>query len=306
MEYINCIFCNRDDTEKVLTAKDFRYGTSDKCFAIVRCKKCKLVYINPRPSKEEISKYYPENYRTKETLKSAARIKKRMRKYRTKRRALLFKNPWYINFPAGTAVLDIGCGAGELLLRLKELGCDAYGIDVDETTSKYLSETISLNVTTCDIDNRTSFPSGFFDVIVMRHSLEHLHNPVNVLHEVRRIMKPSGLLIIGVPNIDSFVSKITGEKWRDLDIPRHLFHFTDSTISTLLQKSGFFIESIHHEFKVSGDSLKDWMATIPLPFFLLAKPFKRIMGIIFSVLRGGEWIVLRARKIPLDSKINNF
>lgn len=296
MEYLNCILCNEDDTEKVLTGKDFRYGTSDEMFAVVRCKKCKLVYINPRPTKDDISRYYPENYRTRETLKSAARIERRMRKYKTKRRALLFKNPWYINFPAETIVLDIGCGVGELLLRLKELSCNAYGADVDEITSKYLHETMNLNVAVCDIDSGTPFSDNFFDVIIMRHSLEHVHNPADVLREVKKIMKPGGLLVIGVPNIDSFVSKITKEKWNDLDIPRHLFHFNPLTISALLHKSGFSIESIRHEFKVSRDSLKDWMATIPLPFFLLAKPFKKIIGILFSILHKGEWIVVKARK----------
>jgi SAM-dependent methyltransferase len=219
-----------------------------------------------------------------------------MEKYKRKRNALFLKNPLYMDLPIGTIVLDIGCGAGELLLRLKELGCNAYGIDVDEITSKYLRETMNLNVVNCDIDNGTHFQADLFDVVVMRHSLEHTHNPVNVIHEVRRIMKSGGLLVIGVPNIDSFVSKITTDKWRGLDIPRHLFHFNPSTISTLLYQIGFSVESIHHEIKVSRDSLKDCMATIPLPFFFLKKPFKKILGIIFSVFRKGEWIVVKAKK----------
>jgi 2-polyprenyl-3-methyl-5-hydroxy-6-metoxy-1,4-benzoquinol methylase len=306
MEYINCILCNGDDTEKILTGKDLRYGTSDEMFTIVRCKKCKLVYINPRPTKGETYKYYPEKYRTRETIKSENKIKKRMKKYETKRTAFFFKNPWFMKFQPGITVLDIGCGAGELLLRLKELGCNAYGIDIDEITSKYLSGRMNLNVTTCDIDNGTSFPTGFFDVIIMRHSLEHVHNPVNVIHEVRRIMKPRGSLVVGVPNIDSLISKITREKWKDLDIPRHLFHFNPLTISALLHNSGYSIESIHHEFKVSRDSLKDWMATITLPFFFLPKPLRKIMGIIFSKLHKGEWIVVKARKIPLGTETEKF
>ncbi len=303
MEYINCILCNRDDTEKILTGKDFRYGTSDGMFTIVRCKKCKLAYINPRPTKDEIIRHYPHNYKTRERLKKPALIENRLKQYKTKRNALFSKNPWHTDLPIGSTVLDIGCGSGDLLLRLKELSCNAYGIDVDEITSKYLRETMNLNVINCDIDNGTRFQADLFDVVVMRHSLEHTHNPVNVIHEVGRIMKSGGLLVIGVPNIDSFVSKITREKWRDLDIPRHLFHFNPLTISALLYKNGFSIESIHHELKVSRDSLKDWMVTIPLPFFLLKKPLKIIIGIIFSMLHKGEWIVVKARKMQSNSHI---
>jgi SAM-dependent methyltransferase len=167
--------------------------------------------------------------------------------------------------------LDIGCGSGELLLRLKELGCNAYGVDIDEITSKYLSETMGR-----DVDNGTPFQAYFFEVVVMRHSLEHVHNPVNALQEIKRIMRPNGRLIIGVPNIDSFVSKITGEKWVDLDTPRHLFHFTPSTVSILLSRVGFTVENIYHEFKASRKCLKKWMIITHL-HFLVSNPFMIIM-----------------------------
>lgn len=295
MEYINCILCDEDNSEKILTAEDLRYNTSGEKFNLIRCRRCGLTYINPRPTKDEIKKYYPSRYKTRKILKNPVLIEKRLKQYRRKRISLFFKNPWYIDLPIETTVLDVGCGAGDLLLLLKERGCNAYGIDVDEITCTYLSETMNLNVINCDIDNGTSFQAGFFDLVIMRHSLEHLHNPVNVLHEVRRIMKPGGLLIVGVPNIESYVSKITKEKWRDLDIPRHLFHFNQSTITALLYKSGFSIESIHHELKVSSESLKDWMAAVPLPVFILTS-IKSTMRIISSIVHKGEWIVVKARK----------
>jgi 2-polyprenyl-3-methyl-5-hydroxy-6-metoxy-1,4-benzoquinol methylase len=297
MEYINCIICNRNDSEQFLTGRDFRYNTSEETFTIVKCKRCGLLYVNHRPTKDEIGQYYPDNYRTRETLKSAVQIENKIKKYyKTKRSRLFFKNPWYIDLPIGTTVLDIGCGAGELLLRLKELGCNAYGIDVDEITSKYLSKTMNLKVINCDIDNGTQFQADFFDVIIMQHSLEHVHNPLNVLTEVSRIIKPKGILIIGVPNIDSYISQVTRENWGDLDIPRHLFHFTPSTISALLNTVGFSIETIQHEFRISRPSLKRWMATIPSPLIFMPKPLTDLIGIAFSLLHKGERIVVKARK----------
>lgn len=294
MEYINCILCNEDNTEKYLTGRDFRYKTSDETFTIVRCKKCKLVYMNPRPPKDKMPYYYPDNYRTRKMLNPSL-IKSRIKIFRNKRKALFFKNPWYIDLPFGTNVLDIGCGTGELLLRLKELGCNAYGIDIDEMTSKYLREIMNLNVMTCDIDNGTLFQSDFFDAAIMSHSLEHVYYPIDVLKEVRRILKPNATLIIGVPNIDSCISKITRENWGDLDIPRHLFHFTPSTISTLLNTVGFSIEKIYHELRVRRISLERLIATTPLPSFRIPKFLTNIMGKILAILHKGERIVVIAR-----------
>lgn len=297
MEYINCILCKEDNTETILTVKDFRYKTSDETFTIVRCKKCKLVYLNPRPSKDTISKYYPDNYRTRKMLKTEL-IESKIKTFRTKRKALFFKNPWYLEFPPGTNVMDIGCGSGELLLRLKELSCNPYGIDIDDTASKFLREVMSLLVITWDIDNGIPFTDDFFDVIIMRHSLEHVYNPVHVLHEIRRALKPGGLLLIGVPNIDSFVSKITGIYWGDLDVPRHLFHFSPHTISILLINTGFSfsIDKIHHEMKLRRISIERWIAAAYLPNFRIPKSLTSIIGKLFAIFHRGERIVVIAKK----------
>ncbi|MGB9715902.1 MAG: class I SAM-dependent methyltransferase [Thermodesulfovibrionales bacterium] len=295
MEYINCILCNEDNTETFLTVKDTRYKTSEETFTLVRCRKCKLVYLNPRPPKNTISKYYPVNYRTRKMLNPEL-IESKIKTFRIKRKALFFKNPWFINFPQDANVLDIGCGAGELLLRLKELGCNAYGIDIDEMTSKYLREVMNLNVITCDIENGTSFQSDFFDVVIMRHSLEHVYNPQKVLNEIRRTLKPSGLLLIGVPNIDSFVAKFTGQYWGDLDVPRHLFHFSPSTIRILLRNASFSIQKIYYELRMRRISIERWLEATSLPSFRIPKSLTNIVGKLLAIFHRSERIVVMAKK----------
>ena len=296
MEYIKCVLCNEDDTVMLFKCSDLRYSTSNESFTLVKCNKCGLVYINPRPEKIAIDKYYSDNYRPRKTL-DAESLKRRIKKYTNKYIALRMENPWYIDIPPGANVLDIGCGSGELLMRLEELGCNAYGIDVDEITSNHLRKEMNLNVTTCDIDDGCSFQDNFFDVIIMRHSLEHVHDPVKVIQEVKRIMKLNGELIIGIPNIESVMARLTGEYWTDLDIPRHLFHFNPSTISRLLARSGFSVEKIHHEFKVMNKgNIRKWISAKSLSYFIGLRPIVTMMGKLGSLCHKGEWIIVKARK----------
>lgn len=294
MEYTNCILCNKNNSEVFLTAGDLRYNTSEEKFTLDRCKECGIIFVNPRPSKSEMAKYYPEKYRPRLTL-SASHLESRMKRYLPRKKAVFFRNPWYLDISEGTKVLDIGCGSGELLLLLKEKGCNAYGIDVDEVTTNYLRNVMNLNVITCDIDFGIPFQDGFFDAVFMRHSLEHFHNPLEVLKEVRRTLKTNGKLIIGIPNIDSLTAKFTGEYWGDLDIPRHLFHFSTSTIKTLVNHAGFFLEKIEQEMKISRRSLKKMLPAILS--FLASKPVTGIICIAAYLLQKSEWIVVTARKV---------
>jgi len=92
--------------------------------------------------------------------------------------------------------------------------------------------------------NDAKFPSNFFDVIVMNHVLEHLFNPKETLQEVSRILKPDGLLIIGIPNIDSYAARVFGKYWSAMEIPRHLYHFSVKTLKLLLSENNFEIDII--------------------------------------------------------------
>ncbi|HYV38222.1 MAG TPA: class I SAM-dependent methyltransferase, partial [Gemmataceae bacterium] len=78
-----------------------------------------------------------------------------------------------------------------------------------------------------------------FDVITMRHSLEHVHQPLEVLRSAHRLLAPDGQLIIAAPNIDSLPFKWFGRNWRGLDLPRHLTHFTPDTLQLMLGRAGF-------------------------------------------------------------------
>jgi SAM-dependent methyltransferase len=78
-----------------------------------------------------------------------------------------------------------------------------------------------------------------FDVITMWQSLEHVHQPLDVLRAANQILAPGGTLIVAVPNIDSLAFRWFGSAWSGLDLPRHLVHFTPETLRLMLGRAGF-------------------------------------------------------------------
>jgi SAM-dependent methyltransferase len=94
-----------------------------------------------------------------------------------------------------------------------------------------------------------AFPDEFFDVVTMWHVLEHVPDPRETLGELRRILKPNGLLVVEVPDSASVTFRLCGDRWLQLDIPRHLQHFTPKTLVRILEDAKFtpvYRQTFHH------------------------------------------------------------
>ncbi len=268
-----CNVCGSNDSRVLFKAKDLNYHTTDEIFSIVKCKHCGLVYINPQPL--DMRPYYPKDYipyqsagadtsfkhpfrRALELFyhypsgekirpaKVIARIKSlhKLLEIHLKDKFFLYKIP----YDRKKRILDIGCGNGGYLLSLKALGWDAstqlYGIDFPNALLKQLREDEHINIVEGNFIE-TALPESFFDVVTLRHVLEHLPDPARALRKVFAMLKPGGVVLIHVPNFRSAEALfIFRERWRHLDAPRHLFHFSPGTMKTLLQNTGFSVEKI--------------------------------------------------------------
>ncbi|KIH75855.1 Ubiquinone/menaquinone biosynthesis C-methylase UbiE [Geoalkalibacter ferrihydriticus] len=187
--------------------------------------------VNPRPTVDEIGRYYPDLYYGEqpflyEKLDASSRFKQ-VRRY----------------VKSGDRVLDVGCGRGLVLDKLKNIGCDVVGTELSEHSSKYAREILGIDILRKNLEE-CSFESGSFDCVTMFHSLEHLYDPLGALREVHRILKPNGRALVEVPRFDSIYSSIFKDKWFHLDVPRHLYHFEDKTLSGMLKKAGFEVVDI--------------------------------------------------------------
>src|SRR5205823_6579184 len=93
---------------------------------------------------------------------------------------------------------------------------------------------------------QAAFPARSFDIVTLFHVMEHVANPREVLSEVSRILKPDGVLVLQVPNIDSWQFRAFGAKWYGLDIPRHVIDYSKAAMLRLLADSGFEPRRVKH------------------------------------------------------------
>jgi SAM-dependent methyltransferase len=133
-----------------------------------------------------------------------------------------FRVPYFdVNPRPVGLVLDVGCGYGDLLLYLQSRGARCTGVDADARAVSKARE-YGLDVRLGRLEDQR-FPAATFDTVVLCHSLEHVHAPRSLLAEVRRVVKPHGVVHIAVPGADS---SAFGPGWQHLSFPLHVFHFT--------------------------------------------------------------------------------
>jgi len=195
---------------------------------IVRCVKCGLAYARPQePIRSIYLKYrdmQDEVYISEERgRRMAAKILlKKIERYKR-----------------GGKILDVGCATGFLLDEAKQRGWQAYGVELSHWAVTYGKEHFNLNIFE-GLLKEAEFPPNHFDAIVLMDSLEHLPNPKKTLEELRRILKPNGILCISTPDIDSFLSKILGARWWGIQ-QSHLYYFSKKTLEKMLDAAGFTV-----------------------------------------------------------------
>jgi 2-polyprenyl-3-methyl-5-hydroxy-6-metoxy-1,4-benzoquinol methylase len=132
-------------------------------------------------------------------------------------------------------LLDIGCGNGRFIARMKKLGWNVVGVEPDPEAAKIALKHFGISVYVGTLE-RVKLPSDSFDAITMNDVIEHVDDPISLLQECYRILKPSGKLIITTPNIESLGHRIFGVSWRELDPPRHFYLFSLRTLWETLKQ----------------------------------------------------------------------
>jgi len=206
------------------------YSGTNGSFDVLRCDHCGLGMTYPMPS--DLAPYY-EDYHGGRHGATADRC--------VSRRISIVGDSTRAQKPG--KMLDIGCGDGSFLLAAQECGWRVQGTEFNPQ----LARQRGLDVVTdmCDIPD-----SSVFDCITLWHSLEHLGDPMSTLRSIRSQLSPTGVLLIAVPDIDGIQARMFGRKWFHLDVPRHLYHYSKTSLSALLQATGFSpVQRWHQEFE---------------------------------------------------------
>lgn len=146
----------------------------------------------------------------------------------------------------GGRILDVGCGNGAWLLKMRSLGWDVEGVEVSPLGCK-MARAAGLTIYQGELAEAARPPASY-DVVRIWHTLEHVPDPRAVLDEVVRILKPGGLVLIGVPNAGGWMARIWRSLWFDLDVPRHLWHFKAPILRHLAEDAGLHVVALRHGF----------------------------------------------------------
>lgn len=248
----NCIACGGSEFAEYLHAPDPHYGNKG-LFRIVRCKDCGLQFLDPMPTQKFLDGAYPDDYYAYGTPTLRSGMKRAAKGMKDAVRPFLFLRKHVTldpRFAKPGTMLDIGCGTGQFLLEMKAKGWEVKGVEVSDAAAE-AGRRAGLDIFGGTL-LEAKLPSQYFDYVRSNHSFEHIENPREVLREIRRIIKPDGKLLIGVPNVDSWAARAFGPYWFNLGPPVHPYGYSPKTLKLMLEREGFAVERTVYNSKTTG------------------------------------------------------
>lgn len=214
-----------------LTVKD--YSVSGEIFELIQNSTYGYLETTPQPKKEKLSEYYnSEDYisHTDSKRNLFEKVYHWVRELALKKKLILI-NSFHLE---SKNLLDVGCGTGDFLIAAKKNGWSVFGIEPNKQ-ARIIANSKAPN-SVFETEKLSAFKEASFDVITLWHVLEHLPQLENQIKNFKKLLKPNGVLIVAVPNFKSYDAKYYKEFWAAYDVPRHLWHFNRSSVSSLFSK----------------------------------------------------------------------
>ncbi|PHN94968.1 methyltransferase [Maribacter sp. 6B07] len=216
-----------------MNSNKFYLETTDH---LVTKEKFRLEYLTEtdmlvtQPIPENLSNYYESNNYISHTDEAKTLLEK---VYQTVKKIALKRKLELINKYANTSktILDIGCGTGEFLITARKNNWNTLGVEINDEARNKSSKK---NITTYKFIEEVK--SSQFKIITLWHVLEHLKDLNGTITKISSLLDTDGTLIIAVPNYKSYDANYYKEYWAAYDTPRHLWHFSKKSISTIFEK----------------------------------------------------------------------
>ncbi len=224
------------EDKSFITVKDF--SVSGESFSLLLNEEYQILKTHPQPTLDKLGSYYEfEDYISHTDGKRT--LFEKMYHF-IKRKAIRDKVSLINSHqPLKGRILDIGAGTGDFLLECKNQNWEILGIEPnDKAKGIAVGKGIKFG------DTIEKLESNSFDVITMWHVLEHVPDVEHQVAELKRLLKPSGTIIIAVPNFKSYDANHYKEFWAAYDVPRHLWHFSKTAIEKIFDKQNMNLEDV--------------------------------------------------------------
>jgi SAM-dependent methyltransferase len=244
----NCPLCH-------IAGKMLYRGMADRLFSaggeewgMAQCQnlQCGLIWMNPMPVVEDLSLAY-EDYFTHEGGKESSLRRLCLQLYGLCNAvpaaitglgtAKARMNSLFLDDVSPGKLLDVGCGDGRFLNEMRVNGWNCSGVEVDAKAVEQARKKYGLDVRLGFLAD-AAYPDNTFDAITLRHVIEHIPDPIAMLRECKRILRPRGRIVVVTPNTQSLGHEIFTKDWLGLDQPRHLMIFSPNSISWCAREAG--------------------------------------------------------------------
>lgn len=215
------------------------HSVSGESFALVRCNQCGFVFTNPRPEESELGRYYQSEDYVSHQNKANNPINFVYKLVRSK--TLKDKEQLLSKYTDTGRLLDVGCGTGHFAVHAQRKGWSVTAVEKDKQARSIAKASLRSEV----LDDLAQIPAKpKYNAITLWHVLEHLPDLNGTITRLRSLLKKEGRLFVAVPNKNSWDAQHYKEYWAAYDVPRHLYHFTQDTMRTLLKKHKLKIEAV--------------------------------------------------------------
>lgn len=225
----NCPICDSEQLHDVMEVKD--HMITKEMFTIQECQSCGFWFTNPRPSLENIGRYYKSEEYISHSSTNKGLVNKLynlVRNYTLKQKRKLIEG-----LTSERTLLDIGSGTGHFANECKTHQWNVFGLEPDEDARSFAKENFNLDLQ--PLDNLYCLEKSSVDVVTMWHVLEHVYHLKQDVEQIVGLIRPKGYFVIAVPNRESFDANYYQEDWAAYDVPRHLSHFTEADMIRLLE-----------------------------------------------------------------------
>lgn len=235
-----CCICESEKIKRLYFLNDDMFK-DNLLLNVNKCQKCGLVFLDQEIYKHQkaIHEEYWQCLEEEYVQKDFDWIISEISKYKKNGR-----------------ILEIGCGKGDLIIKIKSKGFEVYGVEISQIASRELKDS-NIPVKNAPIEE-VDYPADYFDYVIMYGVIEHVNNPYLVMKKINSWLRPSGGVMIYTPNVNSLFHKLAKYAYylslgkyifplKRMFVAMHTYYFNISTLSNLLTKTDYMVEYIKYD-----------------------------------------------------------